>query len=182
MTASEGVRLAAAFAFAARAHVDQRRKGARQEPYLNHLAEVADLAARASGGADIDLIIAALLHDAVEDTPVTPAELEAAFGPRVAALVAEVTDDKTLSESERKRAQVAHAATLSPEARILKLADKISNVRDMAHSPPSGWSVARRAAYLAWAREVVEVCRPASPVLGELFDAIAAEASRGLEA
>src|SRR6185295_7574628 len=125
--------LARAYHFAAVAHVDQRRKGDAAEPYMNHLTEVADLVARATGG-DLDVTIAAVLHDAVEDTAVTPAEVAAAFGPRVAALVAEVTDDKSLEKATRKALQIEHAAHASVGAKTIKLADKTSNLRSMAAS------------------------------------------------
>lgn len=170
------VRLARAYRFAAQAHVNEKRKGERQEPYVNHLVEVAELVAGATDGADIDLIIAALMHDTVEDTEVTPADLTREFGPRVAALVAEVTDDKGLPQAERKRLQVEHAPHLSRDAQIIKLADKTSNVRDIAASPPKGWTPERRADYVDWARQVVDICRPASPRLAALFDEAAARA------
>jgi (p)ppGpp synthase/HD superfamily hydrolase len=164
------VRLVRAFRFAAEAHVDQKRKGERQEPYINHLAEVADLVAAATEGADPDLVVAALLHDTVEDTSVTPADLAREFGPKVADLVSEVTDDRTLPQAERKRAQVEHASHLSHGAQIIKLADKTSNVRAIVASPPKDWSAQRRADYVDWARKVAEICRSASPQLGALFD------------
>jgi (p)ppGpp synthase/HD superfamily hydrolase len=169
-------RLARAYRFAAEAHIDQRRKGERGEPYLNHLTEVADLAAKATDGSDVDLVIAALLHDTVEDTRVTPEDLSREFGPRVAALVGEVTDNKSLPQAERKRLQVEHAPHLSHGAQIIKLADKTSNVRAIIASPPKDWSEARRADYVDWARRVADVCRPASPQLAALFDESAAKA------
>ncbi len=164
------VRLARAYRFAAEAHEGQKRKGERGEPYVNHLIEVADLVADATDGADIDLIIAALLHDTVEDTPVTPADLTREFGARVAGLVGEVTDDKSLPQAERKRLQVEHAPHLSHGAQIIKLADKTSNVRAIIASPPKDWSAQRRADYVDWARQVADICRPASPRLAALFD------------
>jgi guanosine-3',5'-bis(diphosphate) 3'-pyrophosphohydrolase len=126
---------------AARWHVHQRRKGAAQEPYINHLLEVASLVADATDGKDPDLVIAALLHDAIEDQEV-PVELIAReFGSKVGAIVAEVTDDKTVEKAERKRRQVATAAKKSDQAKMLKLADKTSNLRAIAFSPSPGWSV-----------------------------------------
>ena len=165
------VTLTEAYHFAAAKHVGQRRKGVAAEPYVNHLTEVADLAARATGGADAEVIVAAVLHDTVEDTDTTFEEIEARFGPRVAALVAEVTDDKSLPKAERKQAQVEHAAHASPGAKIIKLADKTSNLRAMAVSPPKGWPAERRAEYLDWARRVVAGCRGANPWLEAQFDA-----------
>ncbi|HEY5409389.1 MAG TPA: HD domain-containing protein, partial [Caulobacteraceae bacterium] len=150
------------------------RKGEAAEPYTNHLAEVAELAATATDGADPELVIAAVLHDVVEDTPTSNAEVERRFGARVAALVAEVTDDKSLPKLERKRLQVAHAAHASVGAKIIKLADKTSNLRALAASPPVDWPAERKAEYLAWAQRVVENCRGASPWLEAIFDEAAA--------
>ena len=151
--ASEATKLLArAFHFAALRHAHQRRKGDAAEPYLNHLAEVADLVAEATGGKDASLVAAALLHDVVEDTDTTLAEVAATFGEDVAGLVAEATDDKTLPKAERKRLQIVHAPSHSPRAKLLKLADKTSNLRNMATSPPAGWPPERRRDYVAWAR------------------------------
>lgn len=167
------VKLAEAYRFAADRHVAQRRKGEAAEPMMNHLAEVAELVAQATRGADPDLIAAAVLHDTVEDTDTTFEEIAARFGPRVAGLVAEVTDDKSLPWPERKRLQVEHAAYASRGAKVIKIADKTSNLRAMAESPPRDWSDARRANYLEWSRRVVANCRGASRWLEEQFDAAA---------
>ena len=129
---------------AARWHVDQRRKGAAQEPYVGHVLEVAMLVAEATDGADPNLIVAALLHDTIEDQGVTPEEIAARFNDDVAALVVEVTDDKMLPKAERKWLQIKHAPKLTPRGKILKLADKISNLRSLATSPPADWPMQRR--------------------------------------
>ena len=168
------VDLAAAYHFAAVQHVDQRRKGERAEPYINHLTEVANLVARATGGIDFDVILAAVLHDVVEDTAVDLAEVAARFGPDVAALVAEVTDDKALPKAQRKRLQVEHARRASVQARLIKLADKTANLRALATSPPLDWPDDRRRAYRDWAREVVAGCRGVSAWLEAEFDGAAA--------
>jgi len=160
---------------AARWHVDQRRKGAAEEPYVNHLLEVASLVAEATAGRDPELVMAALLHDAVEDQDVSRETIAQEFGDRVAAIVAEVTDDKSLPKAERKRKQVDAAAGKSPAAKILKLADKLSNIRSIAHSPARDWSAERKLEYIRWAREVVAGLRGASPVLEAQFDQAAAE-------
>ena len=170
--------LAEAYHFAAAKHVGQRRKGVAAEPYVNHLTEVAELAALATGGEDVEVIVAAVLHDTVEDTDTSFAEIGVRFGARVAGLVAEVTDDKTLPKAVRKQAQVEHAAHASRGAKIIKLADKTSNLRAMAFSPPKGWPAERRAEYLDWARQVVAGCRGANPWLEAEFDAAAAECER----
>lgn len=150
---------------------------------MNHLAEVAELVAQATGG-DVDLVAAAVLHDTVEDTDTTFEEIAARFGQRVASLVAEVTDDNTLPWLERKRLQVMNAADASHGAKVIKLADKTSNLRAMAVSPPRNWSDARRADYLDWSRRVVANCRGANRWLEEQFDAAAAalEARMGVAA
>ncbi len=162
--------LTRAINFAARKHIDQRRKGARAEPYLNHLAEVAALLAEATDGNDTALVIAGLLHDTLEDTSTNRAEIEAEFGALVAALVVEVTDDKSLPSPERKRLQVAHALDRSARARLIKLADKTSNLRGMISSPPAGWSPERKREYLEWAFAVVAGCRGLNPRLEGWFD------------
>jgi guanosine-3',5'-bis(diphosphate) 3'-pyrophosphohydrolase len=139
--------------FAAIKHTRQRRKGETAEPYLNHLIEVASLVADATDG-NPEIVIAALLHDAVEDQDVTNAEIDALFGSSVASIVAEVTDDKSLPKEERKQRQVTGAPHKSEAASIIKLADKTSNLRAIANSPPS-WPIERKKEYLAWARSVV---------------------------
>ena len=174
------VRLSHAYHFAASKHVDQRRKGKATEPYMNHLTEVADLVARACGGDNLELFLAAGLHDTVEDTDATLEELNATFGPTVAGFVAEVTDDKTLPSDRRKQLQVEHASRATDGARIIKLADKTSNLRSMATSPPADWSEERRGAYLLWSSRVVEGCRSANPWLASQFDASAAVLRAGL--
>lgn len=169
--------LLAALAFAARRHASQRRKGADQTPYVNHVIDVAHRLAQA-GVADRETLLAAVLHDTVEDTGATPDEIAAMFGADVAALVGEVTDDTSLPKDERKRLQVAHAPTMSAAARRLKMADKASNVRDVGAHPPDGWPHERLVGYLDWAEAVVAGCRSASPALAAAFDAELAEARR----
>lgn len=156
--------------FAARKHTGQRRKGRSGEPYINHPAEVARLLAEATGGRDRVLLIAALLHDTVEDTDATLEEIAAEFGDEVAALVAEVTDDMALHGDERKRRQVEHAPHASERAKRLKLADKTSNLRALADSPPADWSVARRRAYIEWTARVAEGCRGVDTRLEAWYD------------
>ncbi|MBL0160066.1 MAG: HD domain-containing protein [Bryobacterales bacterium] len=141
--------------FAADKHAAQRRKGGAAEPYVNHVLEVARLVADALDEPDEPLVMAALLHDTLEDTETTYAELVEKFSEDVASLVAEVTDDTSLSKAERKRLQIEHAHTRSKRAQAIKLADKISNLRSMLNSPPAGWDEARKLEYVEWAREVV---------------------------
>ncbi len=165
---------------AARWHVHQRRKGAAKEPYINHLLEVATLVAEATGGKDPDLVVAALLHDAIEDCEVPYEHIAAAFGKDVADLVAEVTDDKSLERSERKQRQIDSAPKKSARAKVLKLADKTSNLRALAASPAPDWSVRRRIEYVEWARAVVAGLRGANAWLETQFDAAASAAERSI--
>ena len=140
-------------AFAARAHVGQMRKGAGAEPYTIHLEEVANRVT-AYGGTE-DAIIAAWLHDTVEDCATTPADIEAHFGAEVAAIVAQLTDDKALEKAERKRMQIVNAPGKSPAAALVKICDKLSNIRAVAETPPLNWPIERQLAYLDWAEAVV---------------------------
>ena len=150
--------LTRALAFAAAAHANQRRKGAAQEPYINHLAEVALLLAEATDGQDLNLVLAGLLHDTIEDTPATRQELMEHFGKDVADLVLEVTDDKSLPKAERKRLQIETAPHKSDRAKMIKIADKVSNLNSILESPPVDWSEERKREYFEWARRVVDGC------------------------
>src|SRR3954447_17384566 len=166
---------------AARWHVHQRRKGSAQEPYINHLLEVANLVAHATEGADPQLVIAALLHDAVEDQGVTPETIATDFGQHVANIVMEVTDDKSLPKAERKLKQVEFASNKSREAKLIKLADKTSNLRAVANSPAPDWSVGRRREYVEWAMNVVKGLRGTSPWLENQFHNAVKQALRSLD-
>ncbi len=156
--------------YAARKHVSQRRKGVAQEPYINHLAEVAYLLAEATDGSDTNLVIAGLLHDCIEDQGVTYEELVELFGADVADLVRDVTDDKNLLKAERKRLQVAQAPHKSDRAKMLKIADKTSNLRALIVSPPRGWDDQRKRDYFDWAQAVVAGCRGVNARLEAKFD------------
>jgi guanosine-3',5'-bis(diphosphate) 3'-pyrophosphohydrolase len=162
-------RILSAATFAAERHRDQRRKGKDASPYINHPLALASLLA-GCGERDATLLMAALLHDTVEDTATTFEDLEQAFGAEVAGIVREVTDDKALPKAERKRLQIEHAAHLSRRAMLVKLADKICNLRDMNQSPPLNWSTQRQAEYFTWAKQVVDPMRGVSATLEALFD------------
>jgi GTP diphosphokinase / guanosine-3',5'-bis(diphosphate) 3'-diphosphatase len=162
--------LIAAATFAAHKHKDQRRKGADASPYINHPLAVANVLANEGGVEDVTTLIAALLHDTIEDTQTSVDEIAARFGPETAAVVMEVTDDKALDKDERKRRQIEHAAEISKRAQLVKLADKICNLRDMVSSPPANWPIERRREYFEWARAVVDQLRTASPRLAAVFD------------
>jgi (p)ppGpp synthase/HD superfamily hydrolase len=176
-TGENGILLIARAAdFAARAHVTQRRKGDAQEPYVNHLIEVALLLTEATGGEDPVLVAAGWLHDTLEDTATEREELEALFGVEIAAIVAEVTDDKALKKAERKRLQVETTPKKGRQARLLKIADKTSNLRAIALSPPSGWDLDRREDYVRWSEAVVAGCRGLNSALEGFFDDAARQA------
>jgi len=161
---------------AARCHVHQRRKGAAEEPYVNHLLEVASLVAEATDGKDPELVIAALLHDAIEDQEVPRGMIAEIWGEEVAQIVEEVTDDKSLPKDERKRKQINTAPKKSNRAKLIKLADKTSNLRAITASPSPEWSVKRRLEYVKWARDVVAGVRGTNEWLEAEFDK-AAEAA-----
>ena len=165
---------------AARWHVHQRRKGIAQEPYINQLLEVASLVTEATGGSDPNLVIAALLHDSVEDQEVPLEIIAHEFGKQVADLVMEVTDDKSLPKEERKRKQIETAPTKSKGAKLIKLADKTSNLRTIASSPAAGWSVKRRLEYIAWAKKVAAGLRGTSSWLEQQFDAAVTNAEQSI--
>lgn len=160
-----------AASFAARKHVSQKRKGEAAEPYVNHVLEVAHLVADALAEPDTNLIVAALLHDTIEDTGVSRADLVREFNADVADLVMEVTDNKSLRKEERKRLQVVNAPHKSARAGVIKLADKISNLRAILSSPPADWSIERRREYFEWAKQVVEGLKEPNPILKAEFDA-----------
>jgi len=159
-----------ALAFAAHKHRDQRRKDAKASPYINHPIALANVLVREGGVGDMDVLCAALLHDTVEDTATKPRELRRSFGKKIAGIVAEVTDDKTLPKQKRKELQVKHARRISPEAKLVKLADKICNIRDVARRPPANWDRARQREYFDWARRVVDGLRGVNPRLEAAFD------------
>jgi len=159
-----------ALEFAAHKHRDQRRKDAQASPYINHPIALANVLVSEGGVDDPVVLSAALLHDTVEDTETTTAELREAFGEKIAAIVGEVTDDKNLVKAERKRLQIEHAAHISREAKLVKLADKICNVRDVANHPPAKWDLTRRREYFEWAKAVVDQLRGIHPALEKKFD------------
>lgn len=178
---NEHARILRALAFAAEKHKDHRRKDVNASPYINHLIAAALVLAEEGRVADEDLIVAAILHDTVEDTETSFAELEEHFGRAVADIVREVTDDKTLKKEVRKRLQEDHAPQASPQAKQLKIADKICNVRDIMHHPPSGWALERKEEYIAWSRRVVAGCRGVNECLDKACDETLGDAVRHLK-
>jgi guanosine-3',5'-bis(diphosphate) 3'-pyrophosphohydrolase len=161
-----------AAAFAANKHRNQRRKDAEASPYINHPIALADVLVNEGGIEDPTVLCAAILHDTIEDTETIPEELERHFGRHVTAIVLEVTDDKTLDKQVRKQLQVDHTPHISREAKLVKLADKICNLRDILDSPPADWSRERKRAYVDWSDQVIAGLRGTHPGLEAIFDAL----------
>lgn len=158
--------------FAADRHRDQRRKDRQASPYINHPIAVAEVLSAIGGVQDAVTIAAGILHDTIEDTETTAAEIEARFGHEISEVVEEVTDDKTLSPDLRKQLQIDQAHLKSGRARLVKLADKICNVRDIVEYPPDGWSAERKRRYIAWASAVVDRIRGINKPMEEYFDTL----------
>ena len=162
--------LSRALRFAALKHRRQRRKDAEASPYINHPIAVLSILSEEAAVDSTHVLCAAVLHDTIEDTETSAEELEAAFGPDVLQTVLAVTDDKALPKAERKRQQILRASSASHEARLVKLADKIANLRDLADQPPHDWDAARRLAYCSWAMDVIDQLRGTHAELERLFD------------
>ena len=158
--------------FAAEKHKNQRRKDGEASPYINHPIALANVLATEGSVKDEEVLCAALLHDTIEDTETTEDELRQAFGENVTAIVLEVTDDKSLPNEKRKQLQIEHARHASSQAKLVKLADKICNLRDILASPPADWSGERKRAYFEWAGQVVDGLRGTHPMLEGVFDSL----------
>lgn len=161
--------------FAAKKHANQRRKDAAGTPYINHPIGVANILISEGNIDDEEVLLAAILHDTVEDTDTTFEEIEKHFGANVKKIVSEVTDDKTLPKLERKRLQIANAGKCSNKAKLVKLADKLYNLRDLRSNPPRDWSEERCKEYFIWAEMVVDNIRGTNAALEEQLDIIFAE-------
>lgn len=159
-----------ALAFATHKHRQQRRKDVAASPYINHPISVANLLCNEAHVTDIEVICGALLHDTIEDTETTEHELKAEFGETIAAIVMDVTDDKSLDKAMRKEKQVEQAAFIRDQSKLVKLADKICNLRDVANDPPADWDLDRRRAYFDWSMRVIDRLRGVHPGLEALFD------------
>jgi guanosine-3',5'-bis(diphosphate) 3'-pyrophosphohydrolase len=157
--------------FAANKHRNQRRKNVDASPYINHPISLANILCNEAHVTDLNVICGALLHDTVEDTETTKAELENEFGQDVCNIVMDVTDDKSIKDKQkRKQLQIEHAPHISTSAKLVKLADKISNLRDVDKDPPAGWSLERKREYFDWAKRVIDQLRGVHPGLEGLFD------------
>ena len=161
-----------ALAFAAERHSGQRRKDAAASPYINHPIALADVLANEGRVLDVVVLSAAMLHDVIEDTPTSVDEIEVCFGTRIATVVVEVSDDRSLDKATRKLRQIEHAPHLSPEAKLVKLADKICNLRDILTSPPVHWPLQRQQAYFDWSAQVIAGVRGVHPQLEAVFDTL----------
>lgn len=170
-----------ALEFAAEKHRDQRRKGIEASPYINHPIQVAGVLATIGQVDDLVTLVAAVLHDTIEDTDTTSEELEEQFGRDVADVVAEVTDDKSLPKQDRKRLQIEHTPHLSDRAKQIKIADKIGNVRDITFKPPADWDERRRQEYFKWAEKVVAGCRGVNAKLEASFETSILESKEQLK-
>lgn len=179
MDDSTGVILKA-FRFAAEKHNDQRRKDTKASPYINHLIGVTETLWSVADVRDVSLLTAAILHDTIEDTDATADEIKIQFGEEVLSLVLEVTDDKGLPKPTRKQLQIEHAPHKSEKAKLLKIADKINNIRDIIKSPPESWSLERRQEYLLWSEKVVAGLRGVSPKLEDQYDQLLMEGKQSL--
>jgi len=158
--------------FAARKHRDQRRLDKENTPYINHPIGVANILCTEGGITELKVLQAAILHDTVEDTETTIDEIEVNFGPEIRSIVAEVTDDKSLPKMERKRLQVLNAPNKSREAKLVKLADKLYNLRDLKRCTPQGWDEERVEGYYRWAYKVVNGLRGTNKSLEDQLDII----------
>jgi GTP diphosphokinase / guanosine-3',5'-bis(diphosphate) 3'-diphosphatase len=158
--------------FAARKHSHQRRKDEDASPYINHPIRVANVIWQVGSIMETEVLVAALLHDTLEDTETDYDELVREFGEKVAKIVLEVTDDKKLEKQVRKQLQIEHAPFISREAKLVKLGDKICNVEDVCAHPPYGWSLERKQEYLDWAEKVVNGVRGINPPLEAEFDQV----------
>lgn len=172
MTETELKLLLKALSFAAHKHKDQRRKDPQASPYINHPITLANILCNEGHVTDIEVICGALLHDTIEDTETTEEELRLEFGETICGIVMEVTDDVSLSGPERKRMQVEHAAHVSDKAKLVKLADKIANLRDLVNCPPAHWPLERRQRYFDWASAVIDQVRGVHPTLEGIFDEV----------
>jgi len=159
-----------ALAFAAHKHRDQRRKNVAASPYINHPIALAHVLVCEGRIEELPVLCAAILHDTVEDTETTLDEIARRFGNEIASIVGEVTDDSSLPKARRKALQVEHAPQLSRGAKLIKLADKICNVRDMADDPPADWPIERRIEYFEWCKRVIDGLRGTNPALEQKFD------------
>lgn len=166
--------------FAARKHQGHVRKDERASPYVTHPLAVARAIYQIGKIHDPIILIAAILHDIIEDTDTTDTEIQERFGEEILSTVLEVTDDKSQMKIIRKQQQVVHSPDLSYGAKIIKLADKLTNCQDILHTPPRDWSIKRRQEYIQWAADVIAQIRNTNPPLEAAFDEMLTQAEKTL--
>ena len=169
--------IVAAVDFASVKHQYQKRKNAGKSAYFVHLSGVVRQLSDA-GIQDPNILAAAYLHDAVEDTNTTKQELVDRFGLEITSMVMEVTDDKSLPKEERKRLQVVHTPNKTHGAKLITLSDKLHNLRDLHRELPLGWTEERRVEYFKWSEEVVRGCRGTNAMLEKWLDTEFEEAKK----
>lgn len=148
-----------AIAFAADKHRQQRRKGLDSDPYINHPIAVANILANIGNITELPILLAAVLHDTIEDTDTGQEEILQLFGIQVLNLVLEVTDNPHLSKPARKQLQIQNLPDMSTGAKCIRLADKISNMLDITFHPPLNWSPQRCAEYIDWSEQILVGCK-----------------------
>lgn len=139
--------------FATEKHKGQYRKNSKKEEYIIHPIEVM-IILRDHGVTDQVALVGAVLHDTIEDTSATYEEILELFGEEVADVVLEVSDNKSLPKLERKKFQVSKISKKSFAARMIKIADKLSNSADLLVDPPVGWSSVQINGYIKWSEEI----------------------------
>lgn len=154
--------------YASEKHKNQRRQGVNKTPFINHPIEVCRILSEVGGVTDEDILCSCLGHDLIEDANVTFEDLEMLFGIRVANMVQECSDDKSLPKQERKRLQIIHTKTISDDAKLIKLADKIANMQSVLNDPPN-WPLERKIKSFDWSYEVVGWIQGLNPALEEMF-------------
>jgi len=175
---NETTKLVRALHYATEQHRNQRRKDEAATPYINHPITLLHILNVEVGIEDNDVLIAALLHDVIEDCSgphqmhieLRRQEIREQFGETVLSYVEAVSDDTSLSQKARKQAQIEHAAHIPHGAKLVKIADKTANLRDISSHPPANWSPERKTEYFAWAKQVVDVVRGSHEGLEGLFD------------
>lgn len=153
--------------FAAKKHQGQFR-GDGKTPYIAHPIGVAKILQQA-GIDDPDTLIAAVLHDTIEDTSTTKREISKLFGRRVAELVVNVTNNPHHDKEQTKLAQITESRTRGDRANMIKVADKTYNLRDMIASPPN-WTREKKIAKTNHAKAVVDAMPYVSEKLRTMFD------------
>jgi len=148
--------LYSALEYASEKHMGKTRKDAEKTPYIVHPMGVAVILWQEANVRDIDVLVAALLHDTLEDTNATEAEIEGMFGGRVLSIVKELSNDRNLSGQENKQRQIEHAPLMSQEAKLVKLADRLYNIRDLQAKTPVTWSKEDVERYFSWAAKLLQ--------------------------